>query len=496
MNDPSAPLKSQTAGAAALPGSLLPAERKRMHQRFEQAIRLMDQAGYDAGRVHELLAECVVQDPGNAAYVAALLRNLRQTSRGIGSVPVPLSNNLAVQLARSADERDWARVFDLGPSTLLAAPHDVAVLERLAQASQACEYFESAALYTGRALESAPENVELHRQAARIFSSLGQIDGALSHWQRVERADPRDDEAPRMISVLTLERIRRPAREDASDGDSSVEPPLPNSPELPKGPSVKIPVKMPEMRAAEKPKTLVLTPRQRLEKAIADNPEDETGYLKLADFHLAEDRLFEAQRTLTRALSVAPELHIREKLEDVNILRARQQTQMARQRAAEERTVEAVELAEKLETELQQLEFDIVRARCDRYPDNKSLRFQLGMCWKRRGDLRQALEPLQAGLEVPECRAAASLEIGEILQRYKQFPKALQCYRQSAQLADQEPQDEESRKSALYRAGVLAAQMKLNDSAMHYLGELVKTDPDYKDARSRLDKLNEIDETD
>jgi tetratricopeptide (TPR) repeat protein len=492
MNDSSAPLKSQTAGAAALPGSLLPAERKRMHQRFEQAIRLMDQAGYDAGRVHELLAECVMQEPGNAAFVAALLRNLRQTSRGMGSVPVPLSSNLAEQLANSADEQDWAGVFKLGPAAMLSAPHDMTVLERLAQASQACEYFESAALYTGRALESAPEKIELHRQAARIFSSLGQIEEALSHWQRVERADPRDDEAPRMISVLTLERIRRPAREDASDADSSVEPPLPNSPVLPKAPAVK----MPEMRAAEKPKTLVLTPRQRLEKTIADNPEDETGYLKLADFHLAEDRLFEAQRTLTRALSVAPELHIREKLEDVNILRARQQAQMARQRAAEERTVEAVELAEKLETELQQLEFDIVRARCDRYPDNKSLRFQLGMCWKRRGDLRQALEPLQAGLEVPECRAAASLEIGEILQRYKQFPKALQCYRQSAQLAVQEPLDEESRKSALYRAGVLAAQMKLNDSAKHYLGELVKTAPDYKDARSRLDKLNEIDETD
>jgi tetratricopeptide (TPR) repeat protein len=234
MNDSSAPLKSQTAGAAALPGSLLPAERKRMHQRFEQAIRLMDQAGYDAGRVHELLAECVVQDPGNAAYVAALLRNLRQTSHGRGSVPVPLSSNLAEQLARSADEQDWARVFDLGPSILLSAPHDVAVLERLAQASQACEYFESAALYTGRALESAPEKIELHRQAARIFSSLGQIEEALSHWQRVERADPRDDEAPRMISVLTLERIRRPVREDASDADSSVEPPLPNSPELPR----------------------------------------------------------------------------------------------------------------------------------------------------------------------------------------------------------------------------------------------------------------------
>ncbi len=491
MNEPSASLKSRTSAAVLQPGSLLPAERKRMQQRFEQATRLMDQPGYDAGRVHEVLAECVAQEPGNAAYVAALLRNLRQNSRGTDSASGPPPHRLAEQLANSAAEQDYARVFDLGTAALLAAPRDVAVLEQLARASQACEHFESAALYIGRALEHAPGSVELHRQAARIFSSLGQIEEALSHWQRVELADPRDDEAPRMISVLTLERIRRPASEEASDADTSVEPACPNSPDPTTAPMVGMPVSRP----AEKPKTLVLTPRQRLEKAIADYPEDETNYLKLADLHLAEDRLFEAQRTLTRALNVAPELHIREKLEDVNILRARQQAQMARQRAAEERTVEAVELAEKLESELQQLEFDIVRARCERYPENKSLRFQLGMCWKRRGDLREALQPLQAGLEVPEHRAAASLEIGDILQQYKQFPKALQCYRQSAQLAVQEPQFEDVRKSALYRAGVLATQMKLNDSAKHYLGELVQADPRYKDAQSRLDKLNEIDET-
>jgi tetratricopeptide (TPR) repeat protein len=231
-----------------------------------------------------------------------------------------------------------------------------------------------------------------------------------------------------------------------------------------------------------------------LEKAIVDNPEDENNYLKLADLLLAEDRLFEAQKTLTRALSVAPELHIREKLEEVNILRAKQQVESARQRAEEERTTEAQELAEKLEKELQQLEFDTARARCDRYPDNRSLRFQFGMWLKRRGDYRQALEALQAGLEVPEHRAAASLEIGEILQRHKQFPKALQSYRQAAQSGAEEPLDEVSRKAALYRAGVLATQMKLYDSAKQYLTALIELAPKYKDARSRLDKLNEIDD--
>jgi tetratricopeptide (TPR) repeat protein len=111
------------------------------------------------------------------------------------------------------------------------------------------------------------------------------------------------------------------------------------------------------------------------------------------------------------------------------------------------------------------------------------------------GNHRQALEPLQAGLEVPEHRAAASLEIGEILQRYKQFPRALQCYRQAVQLASNAPPNEECRRQALYRAGVLATAMGVVDSARHYLTELVRADPNYKDAKSRLDKLNEIEDT-
>jgi tetratricopeptide (TPR) repeat protein len=88
--------------------------------------------------------------------------------------------------------------------------------------------------------------------------------------------------------------------------------------------------------------------------------------------------------------------------------------------------------------------------------------------------------------------ALASLEIGEILQRYQQFPKALQCYRQAAQLAAGDAVRADCRKRALYRAGVLATEMRLFDSARQYLAELVTVDPEYKDGKPRLDKLVEI----
>jgi tetratricopeptide (TPR) repeat protein len=495
MIDPSPHSRLPTAGNDASFASPTPAQRRRLQQRFDQASRTMEQPVYDARRVHDVLAECVAQEPGNASFAAALLRNLRRVPHIPGEVSADELAEQRERLAQAAARQDWPEVLKQGIAVLPMASDEVTTLLGLARACQNGGCPESAMLYVTRALEAEPTELEIHRLAARVSARLGDIDGALSHWQHVEHADPRDEEASRMISALTLEKIRRPPPEEDTKDEAAPSIPEGLKREVPPEKAAFVPDETLEPHVRERPRSLVLTPRQQLEKAIADHPEDETLYLELAELHLAEGRLYEAQRTLARAVGISSELHVREKLEDVNLLRARQQARLARQHAEEERTVDALEMAEKLENDLQQLEFDTVRVRCERYPDDKSLRFRLGVCWKRRGDFRQALEPLKAGLEVPEHRAAASLEIGEILQRYKQLPKALQCYRQSAQLASLDPQDEDIRRVALYRAGLLATEMKLYDSARLYLEALAKTDSTYKDVRARLDKLNEIDET-
>ncbi len=453
----------------------------------------MGQSGHDVRQVHEFLAECVARQPENKAFLDAFLCNLQHLPAPTRDASPDDAQALVLQ---AIDRQDWRQVLVLGPLALLHCPRDASILVAMAFASQACDCLEAAALYVEQALQSEPERTETLRQAARVFLRLGNIDRAITLWQRVEDADPYDSEAPRMIAELTLEKMRRPAPKKPANGGSEMQA----DEAAPSGPTVEHDELSDEHTTAiqppEKPKTLVLTERQRLERAIFDHPEDENHYLRLADFYLDEGHLYEAQRTLNRALSITSEVHVREKLEDVNLTRARQQAQTARQHADQQRTVDALEIAEKLEKELQELEFDTARVRSDRYPDDKSLRFKLGLAWKARGEFRQALEPLQAGLEVPEYRAAASMEIGEILQRYKQFPKALQCYRQAAQLAIKKPQNEPVRNEALYRAGLLASQMKLLDSAIDYWEELAAADSTYKDVRSRLDKLKEIGETD
>lgn len=453
----------------------------------------MQDAGHDGRQVHELLAECVVGQPESAPFVASFLKNLQCLT---APPPDAAADDARRPVWQAVEQQQWSQVLGLGCQALLENPEDAGVLVAMALASQACDCPATAALYAEQALQMEPTQTETLRHAARVFSHAGDIDRAIKLWHRVEDAEPHDSEAPQRIAELTLERVRRSASKKTPRDKESAEAGRRGSGECSVETDERSDQDNLDTRPPVIPKTLVLTERQRLERAVIDHPEDENHYLKLADFYLDDGRLYEAQRTLSRALNVTSKVQIREKLEDVNLMRARQQAQTARQHADQQRTVEALEIAEKLEKELLELEFETARARSDRYPDDKRLRFQLGLAWKGRGEFRQALEPLQAGLEVPEHRAAASMEIGEILQRYKQFPKALQCYRQAAQLAEKKPPNELVRKEALYRAGLLASQMKLYDSAIEYWEALAQLDSMYKDLRSRLDKLKEIGETD
>lgn len=338
-----------------------------------------------------------------------------------------------------------------------------------------------------------PEDIEETKATARSLARAGRFDEALRCWHAVEERDPFDPEPGRMIPSLTLKKNRQVDTQNGADqatGNAGEQ----DSDSATAGLSQ---AAAPSPVASKPPRQLVLTRRQQLEQEIAFRPQEESNYLELAELHLAERRTYDAQRTLMRALEVSRDVAIVERLEDVNMLRARDQWKLAETLAAEQRTEESAAAVEKARQESFQLELDVYRNRCVRHPDDKRLKYQLGLRLKQIGEYRDALERLQAGLDFPEFRAAASLEIGEILQRHHQLPKALQCYRQAAQLAagDDGPELQDCRKRALYRAGVLATSMTLTDTARQYLAELVKMDPGYRDAQTRLDKLGEISDT-
>ena len=485
--------KPDSGGNRASTAGVSNTESPRLQECYAHALELMEQPGYDIDRAHDLLTECVIHDPGNLLYVNALLENLGRKHHDDKQSRQGHIYTAKGNLNKAISTRNWRHVLRLGPELLKHNPWDIAVLRAMARACEAERYSRAEVRYLQNALETAPEDAELNRRAAQLLVKLERFDEAIDCWRRVEDADPHDIEASRMIATLTLDKTRHQSsseegeEEVVEENKQSAEPVLSSATGDDGGEH-----HPPEEK--KEPRKLVLTRRQELDQAIANSPENDEAYLQLAEYHLSEGRTYDAQRTLQKALSISKDPDVLNRVEDVNMLRAKEHAEIAEQRAAEEGTTEAREQAEKLREEQARLEFEIYKSRCERAPDDHSLQFELGVRLKRLGNFRESLDRLKAGLEVPEHRATASLEIGEILQRYQQFPKALQCYRQAAQLAAGEPSAADCRKRALYRAGALATTMKLTDSARQYLKELVTMDPEYLDAKPRLDKLAQMSE--
>ena len=192
---------------------------------------------------------------------------------------------------------------------------------------------------------SIPEDIEETKALARSLARAGRFDEALLCWQKVEERDPFDAEPGRMIPALTLKKNRQV---DTKSGDDKAPSNAANQTSgsatgEPSAPQPALPSSVPP----KAPRQLVLTRRQQLEQEIAYRPQEESNYLALAELHLAERRTYEAQRTLMRALEVSRDIRIVERLEDVNMLRAREQLKLAEDQAAEQKTQEASDSVEK-----------------------------------------------------------------------------------------------------------------------------------------------------
>ena len=208
--------------------------------------------------------------------------------------------------------------------------------------------------------------------------------------------------------------------------------------------------------------------------------------------HTAEGRYQDAEEVLEKALPVSGHAPaILELWEDTTILRMQQRLAIAEQRAMDHPGSEADELVEGIQEKLKRLELDIYSRRSQVSPQDHELRYQLGLRLKNLGNYSQAAACFQAAGEVSQLQPRALIAEGECLQYQRHYAKALRCYLQALDHTRGHEQEYlADRKLALYRASVLASGLDQEDVARTHLEELVDLEPEYADARRRLDKLS------
>jgi tetratricopeptide (TPR) repeat protein len=435
----------------------------------------------DHDYANDMFTQCVVGDPTNLIYAQTFLGNLQRkyNNNKKGSKLAGLKGAGAkAHIKKSTSGKDWPGVIKSGCDVLKLNPWDTTALCAMANACEHLESDDCQLFYLKSALNTNMKDVEINRLSAKALTRMGDFDQAIACWHRVELARPDDQEAKNQIGNLTVEKtIHRGGYEEKAA----------QAGEAPKGGSSGSSSSAAPTQAAEvEPE---VPAEKKLELAIARAPEEISNYIELAELHASHDLLAEAEKVLLTAqdASGGGDLTVRERLEDIQVRQARQQLDVAEHRAKQEKTEEAINLAKRMKAEFIHREIEFYAARIERSPSDASLHFELALRLKRAGKYNDAIKSFQSARSDVKRKAQIHLELGECFHHIKQYKLAMTNY-QSAVEATGETASE-TKKNALYRAGVLATGLKELESAEKYLTELADLDFGYKDVADRLDKL-------
>ena len=468
-----------------------PVVRRRLQTCFDHAQKITEQKGgkCDHDYAHDMLSQCVKNDPGNMVYVEAMLDNLHKKhgnnkkGSGAGGPRGPFK--------KAIKEKNWEELLKLGPELLKFNPWDTTTLRPLADAAGVYGFNEVELRYLKNALDANLKDEEVNKHCAETLTRVGQFDQAISCWRRIgERRGKHDTEVDDKISELTLRKtqvLTGLGDDDKATGRVVNEEALGGAkPEA----EVKASIGVSSEAAPEK-KKVELTPRQKLEHAISDNPDDLESYRQLAALMQKEGRHAEAVEVLTKGLAASGgDFRMQEQLEDAQILQMRQQLAVAEKRAASQDDDQSKELVLQLREQYHRKDLEVFSARSERHPEDIQLRYELGVRLKRVGNFTEAERTLLEARKHPKLKALATYELGECLQQQKKYTNALQFYARAVDLTAEG--DVNLRKIALYRAGTLATGLKQYEVAEKYLHTLSKVDARYKDVLTRLDKVKSL----
>ena len=471
-----------------------PAMRRRLQVCFDHAQKQLQQKGGKADHdyAHTMLVQCVTNDPGNMVYVEAFLDNLHKKHKsnkkggGGGGNRGPFK--------KAVKENNWEEILKAGPELLKSNPWDTTVLRPMADAAGVYGFNEVELRYLKNALDANLNDIEVNKHCAETLARVGQFDQAIACWRRIgAKRGKNDKEVDNMISDLTLRKTRvltGLGDDDKATGRVVNEEALGAKKEQTVNASIGA-----DANKEDSPKKKIeLTPRQKLERAISENPEDLESYKELAAMHQEEGRLSEAVDVLTKALAASGgDFRLQEQLEDTQLLQMRQQLSVAEKRAAAKGDEESQNLLEQMKTQYHRRELEIYSARSQRRPDDHKLKLELGVRLKRAGNFEEAEKTLMEVRKNPKMKPLATYELGECLQQQQKYNNAMQFYARAVELtADADPN---LRKMALYRAGVLAMGLKQYPVAEQYLQTLSKIDARFKDVLTRLDKVRKLRQT-
>jgi tetratricopeptide (TPR) repeat protein len=378
--------------------------------------------------------------------------------------------------ARSARSKgNHAQCMEICEEAFTNNPWDVSAAREAAESAEMLSFFPMAQWY----LESVQS--EVGAKDAEFFRHIGHVHElceawpkAIAAWEQVKRIDPYDEDANRKINGLSASAtIKRAKLEDQLEETKK-----------PEAGSDDIAAKLEAMKQEK------LTPEERLQKEIQQNPNQVWPYLELADMFRKRSQFETAEKILGQGIKANPK--------DPMLLQSYAEVQTTRlKRAVDQLTKRVTEHPEDVTSKgkLDQLKKLLVdyetkelRRRIALSPEDSNLHFQLGVLLAKDGKHSDAIGEFQIAKNSPTLKVDALHQAGLSFEADGRAKLAERTYQEALKSID--PSDTVNFNALHYRLGRVAESLGNMEVAEEHYNEVAANDYTYLDVAQRLRNLN------
>ena len=414
-------------------------------------------------------------DPGNLVFRQALRGAER---RKFGNEPskvgrlVGAKNQPIRMRARSAKNKgNYTHALEVCEEAFVNNPWDVDAATTAAEAAEQLGLKELAQ-WLLESVHIQANTVNFFKYMAHVHELNASWPKAIAAWERVKKINPNDDEAARQINAISASAtIHRSGLGDSLNKHTTAA-------------SEPLNAELDELKQPQ------LSPEERWQKEIKENPEMIGPYLHYADHLKLRGQLDDAEKILSRGLKAVPE--------DPSLKLAHAEVQLSRiQRAivswekkCRERPndVESKAKLDELRAMLQKYEVDEFRRRIKLHPHDLNLQYELGLRLAKSGQHREAISAFQQARKSQALEVQALHNAGLSFEAEGQLKLAERSFQDALKSAD--PTDVVILNALHYRLGRVAEALGNSQAAEEHYNEVAANDYDYLDVAQRLRSLN------
>lgn len=377
--------------------------------------------------------------------------------------------------ARSARSKEkYAQCLEICEDAFTNNPWDIATATEAAEAAEMLSYFALAQWYLESVQNEVAKDAEFFRHIGHVHELNEAWAKAIAAWEQVKKINPYDEDANRKINGLSASAtIKRAKLEDHLDDT--------------KKPDTTAEDKAASLEALKQEK---LTPEERLQKAIKEDPTQVWPYLEWADIYRKRSLFETAEKILGQGIKAIPkEPMLLQAYAEVQTTRLRRAIDALQKRVADHpEDVTSKGKLDQLSKLLLDYEIKELRRRIGLSPEDSSLHYQLGLILAKDGKHGEAIGEFQIAKNSPNLKVDSLHQAGLSFEADGRSKLAERTYQEALKAID--PADTVNFNALHYRLGRVAEELGNMEEAEEHYNEVASNDYTYLDVAQRLRNLN------